>query len=232
MFLGYQSCAEYLAVVQISLAGSPHEHLLVLHSHTQPGNLLCMCSTWGHQVHSSLLLFPCRYRHRQIYLEVASSVLFQFGELGTRPEKLLDQKSKNLLWSSAPGDSQGTEMAKKFAETTKSSDAFPKLMRDYKERSWWAMEPREMVCDDGAGLKPSWWENCWSPQHHSTESLRSNDTHTAPGRKETFLKVPRRQQKPRPTWPSAGTAKKPWSAVAMKEVPRKAKKLAASMAKQ
>lgn len=68
--------------------------------------------------------------------------------------------------------------------------------------------------------------------HHSMESLRSSYALTAPGRKETLLKVPRRQKRPRPTWSSTGTAKEPGLALAVKKVPRKAKMLVASMAKK
>lgn len=44
--------------------------------------------------------------------------------------------------------------------------------------------------------------------------------------------MPRRQQRPRTTWPLTGTAKKPRLYVSVKEIPRKAKKLAATMAKK
>lgn len=84
---------------KVSLAGSPHEHLLILHSHTQPGNFilpsLLNMGTSGLLL-SSIIFVQVQVRHRQIYLRVASLVLFQFGKWGTSKAFRLERQKSTV----------------------------------------------------------------------------------------------------------------------------------------
>lgn len=173
-----------------------------IHKHSQVISLCPVCAQHGDTRSTPLFYHFCAgiSKAQANYLKVASLVPFQFGKPATRPEKLLGWRSKNLSWSSAPGGSQVTEVAKRFAETTKSSDIFPQLNQwGTTKRAAGGQQSQERWCVMTVLGSSRADEKITG--HHGIESLRSNYTHTAPGRQETLLKVPRSskgQDPPRP----------------------------------
>ena len=164
-----------------------------IHIHNQLISLCPVCTQRGDTMSTHLFYHFCagtgRVGHRHIYFKVASLVPSLFGKLVTRPKKLTDWRGKNLPWSSAPGDSRGTEMAKRLAETMNSSDAFPKLnQRETTKIPADGQWSQEKWCNDGPGLKQSWWENdLWSQCGESQEQLHSHCTRQKRNSFEPFL---------------------------------------------